>query len=80
MLSSIWLSLPLSSTTGSTRRISAPITSERMVSSRAFMRSWLPRMVLISPLCKSIRCGWAFDQLGKVFVEKRECTMAICDT
>ena len=38
-LSSIWLSLPPSVTTGSTLRISSPITRESMVSSRAFMRS-----------------------------------------
>ena len=38
-LSSIWLSLPPSVTTGSTRRISSPMTVERMVSSRAFIRS-----------------------------------------
>ena len=77
VLSSIWLSLPSLSTTGSTRRISAPITSERMVSSRAFMRSWLPRIVLISPLCRSIRWGWALLQDGNVLVEKRECTIAM---
>ena len=77
VLSSIWESLPSGSTTGSTRFMASSMTAERMVSSRAFMRSWLPLMVLISPLCSRKRCGWAFDQLGKVFVEKRECTMAI---
>ena len=41
------------------------------------MRSTLPRMVLISPLCKMKRLGWARSQLGMVLVEKRECTMAI---
>ena len=75
-LSSIWLSLPPSATTGSTRRISAPMTSERMVSSRAFIRSWFPRIVLISPLCSSIRWGCALLQEGKVLVENRECTIA----
>ena len=80
VLSSIWESLPPGSTTGSTRFIAPPITGERMVSSRAFMRSWLPRMVLISPLCSKKRWGWALDQLGNVLVEKREWTMAICDT
>ena len=39
VLSSIWLSLPPSVTTGSTRAMSGPSTAERMVSSRAFMRS-----------------------------------------
>ena len=32
--------------------------------------------VLISPLCAMSRNGWASDQLGKVLVENRECTMA----
>ena len=48
-----------------------------MVSSRAIIRSTLPRMVLISPLCRMSRLGWARSQLGKVLVEKRECTMAM---
>ena len=53
--------------------------AERMVSSRASMRSAFPRIVLISPLCRSILWGWAFGQLGSVLVEKRECTSAICE-
>ncbi len=80
VLSNICESLPLGSTTGSTRFMASPMTAERIVSSRAFMRSWLPRMVLISPLCSRKRCGCAFDQLGNVLVEKRECTIAICET
>ena len=32
--------------------------------------------VLISPLWAIIRYGWASAQLGKVLVEKRECTTA----
>ena len=48
-----------------------------MVSSRASIRSALPRMVLISPLCRIIRLGWARSQLGLVLVEKRECTSAM---
>ena len=32
--------------------------------------------VLISPLWAITRYGWASSQLGKVFVEKRECTSA----
>ena len=78
-LSSIWESEPSGSTTGSTRFISSPITGENIVSSRACMRSKLPRMVLISPLWRSILWGCAFDQLGKVLVEKRECTIAILE-
>ena len=39
----------------------------------------LPRSVLISPLWEMKRYGWARDQLGKVLVEKRECTMAMAD-
>ena len=50
---------------------------EDMVSSRASIRSMLPRMVLISPLCAIMRYGCARSQLGVVLVEKRECTMAI---
>ena len=46
-----------------------------MVSSRASIVSTLPRMVLISPLCRMNRLGWARFQLGAVFVEKRLCTM-----
>jgi hypothetical protein len=33
--------------------------------------------VLISPLCAMKRNGWESGQLGKVFVENRECTRAI---
>lgn len=33
----------------------------------------LPRSVLISPLWPKTRIGWARSQLGKVFVENREC-------
>ena len=46
-----------------------------MVSSRASMVSTLPRMVLISPLCRIKRLGWARFQLGEVLVENRLCTM-----
>ena len=57
--------------------MSSSITAEHMVSSRASMRSALPRMVLISPLCRIRRLGCARSQLGVVLVEKRECTMAM---
>ena len=36
---------------------------------------WLPRSVLISPLCAMRRYGCARSQAGNVLVEKRECTM-----
>ena len=54
--------------------------SDSMFSSRANILSALPRMVLISPLCTISRFGWARSQLGLVFVEKRECTMAMADS
>ena len=47
-----------------------------MVSSRASIRSMLPRMVLISPLWAISRLGWARSQEGLVLVENREWTMA----
>ena len=52
-------------------------TRECIVSSRASIRSALPRIVLISPLCMMRRFGCARSQLGFVFVEKRECTIAM---
>ena len=52
VLSSMAESEPLWSTTGSTLSMSSSDSSaECMVSSRASIRSALPRMVLISPLC-----------------------------
>ena len=51
-----------------------------MLSSRASMASVLPLMVLISPLCRMNRLGWARIQLGLVLVEKRLCTMPIADS
>ena len=44
---------------------------------RAFIQLTLPRSVLISPLWAMYRFGWARSQLGKVLVEKRECTSAM---
>ena len=44
---------------------------------RACIQLRLPRMVLISPLWQSMRKGWARLHCGKVFVEKREWTIAI---
>ena len=77
VLSSIAESLPAALMTGSTLSMSSCMTAEDIVSSRAIMRSTFPRMVLISPLWRISRLGCARSQLGKVFVEKRECTMAM---
>ena len=77
VLSSMAESLPSPLITGSTLSISLSISGELRVSSRAIIRSTLPRMVLISPLCRMSRLGCARSQLGKVLVEKRECTMAM---
>lgn len=49
---------------------------ERTWDSRARIQFSLPRTVLISPLCASIRYGCASGQEGKVFVENREWTIA----
>ena len=56
--------------------MSSPNSGEESWSSRARIQLRLPRSVLISPLWASIRYGCASSQLGKVFVEKRECTSA----
>ena len=45
--------------------------------SRAAIQFRLPRTVLISPLCATIRKGCASGHDGKVLVEKREWTSAI---
>jgi len=57
----------------------SPRTSERRFPWRAAIQFRFPRTVLISPLWASIRNGWASGQEGKVLVEKRECTRAICE-
>ena len=57
--------------------LNSPSSSELSLPSRADSQLRLPWMVLISPLCAIRRNGWANGQLGKVFVEKRECTIAI---
>ena len=46
---------------------------------RARIQFSLPCTVLISPLCAMTRYGCASGQLGKVFVEKRECTRQSAD-
>ena len=53
--------------------------SECILSSRANILLTFARMVLISPLCAIKRFGWALCQDGVVFVEKRECTIAMAD-
>lgn len=65
---------------GKTRsRPLSPNRSETSWDSRATIQLRLPLTVLISPLCATKRYGWASGQLGKVFVENRECTSAIAE-
>ena len=61
---------------GNSRSRSPGITSEASSASRARIQLRLPMTVLISPLWAMNRNGWASGQLGKVLVEKRECTTA----
>jgi hypothetical protein len=80
VLSSIAESDPLWEMTGSTLVMSSSEnTSVCIVSSRASILSTFPLIVLISPLWTMSRLGCARFQLGMVFVEKRECTMAMAD-
>ena len=79
VLSSMAESEPEEFTTGNTRSMFPRRPGEDMVSSRASIRSTLPRMVLISPLCSRKRLGCARSQLGVVFVEKREWTIAMAE-
>ena len=79
VLSSMAESEPLASTTGNTLSSSPSHTGEDMVSSRASIRSALPRMVLISPLWAMSRLGWARSQAGSVLVENREWTRAMAE-
>ena len=72
---------PLWEITGRTFVISSSVKiSVSMVASLASILSAFPRMVLISPLCTMRRFGWARFQLGAVFVENRECTIAMADS
>ena len=77
VLSSMAESDPAVLMTGRILSISSCMTGLTIVSSRASMRSALPRIVLISPLWRIRRFGCARSQLGVVLVEKRECTMAM---
>ena len=65
-----------SRSSGRTFSMSSPNSGEASWSSRARIQLRFPRSVLISPLWASMRYGWASSQLGKVLVEKRECTSA----
>ena len=67
------------STIGNSFSMSSPKSSLSMTPWRAFIQLMLPRRVLISPLWLMKRFGCARSQLGKVFVEKRECTIARWD-
>ena len=55
--------------TGFTTAWSSPKASAAMRISWLFIQLALPRRVLISPLCASIRKGWANRHSGKVLVE-----------
>ena len=68
---------PEGSTTGRIFSMTWSSGGECMVSSRASIRERLPRIVLISPLWRISRLGWARSQLGVVLVENREWTMAM---
>ena len=70
---------PSVSTTVRTFLRSSPKSFDAIWLWRACIQLMLPRRVLISPLWEMNRYGWARDQLGKVLVEKRECTMAMAD-
>ena len=70
----------LGSMIGKSFSSSSPNSSERSTPSRAFIQLQLPSRVLISPLWHMARLGWARSHDGKVFVEKRECTIAMWDS
>ena len=70
---------PPGRTIGMTFARSRPNSSLASWLSRARIQLTLPISVLISPLWAITRNGWASSQLGKVFVEKRECTSASAD-
>ena len=80
VLSSMAESEPAVLTMGKILFMSSCMMREEMDSSRASMASVLPLMVLISPLWRMKRLGWARIQLGAVLVEKRLCTMPMADS
>ncbi len=53
---------------------------EEMMASRDFIQLMLPRRVLISPLCASVRKGCASGHVGRTFVEKRLWMRASADS
>jgi hypothetical protein len=68
-LSKLAESEPRDQMTGFNRSTRCCQTRERRLASRARIQLRLPAMVLISPLCASMRNGCASDQFGKVLVE-----------
>ena len=56
---------------------SSPKRCEWTPPSRTRIQFTFPRSALISPLWQMKRYGCERGQVGKVFVEKRECTSAI---
>jgi hypothetical protein len=51
--------------------MSSPNSFDDTEACRAAIQLTLPRSVLISPLCATMRYGCASGQLGNVLVEKR---------
>ena len=78
-LSKVAESEPPGRTTGWTFWMSMPNSGDSSWLSRARIQFTLPISVLISPLWQTTRYGCASSQLGKVLVEKRECTSASAD-
>ena len=60
---------PSARTIGNSSLSSSPNRSVFMWLWRASIREQLPRIVLISPLCTTMRLGWARSHDGKVLVE-----------
>ena len=73
-------SLPPARMMGLKSSMFSPQKSLESSHSRAAIQVRLPRRALISPLCARWRKGCASSQVGKVLVEKRECTIASSDT
>ncbi len=68
-LSNMAESEPSGRTIGNSSFSSSPNRSVFMWLWRASMRLQLPRMVFISPLCTTMRLGWARSHDGNVLVE-----------
>ncbi len=80
MLSNCAESEPSSSMIGNSRCSGPPNFADSSWLERALTQLRLPRRVLISPLWQMKRNGWARSHVGKVLVEKRECTTAMALT